>query len=75
VLIREFNELAFLESAHNVVFIGGPDTGKTHLATATGIEAVQRRGKRVRYFSTVGLTNALELEKNAGKQNSVDINT
>ncbi|MCP2091753.1 UNVERIFIED_ORG: DNA replication protein DnaC [Paraburkholderia sediminicola] len=33
-----------------------------------GIEAVQRRDKRVRYFATVELTNVLELEKNAGKQ-------
>ena len=70
-LIRELNDLAFLSSAHNVVFIGGPGTGKTHLATAIGIEAVQREGKRVRYFSTVELTNALELEKTAGKQGQI----
>jgi hypothetical protein len=29
--------------------------GKTHLSTAICIEAVQLRGKRVRYFSTVKL--------------------
>jgi DNA replication protein DnaC len=50
-----------------VVLIGGPGTGKTHLATAIGIEAIQRHGKRVRFFSTVELVNALELEKSQGK--------
>jgi hypothetical protein len=28
-LVRELSELSFLASAHNVVFIGGPGTGKT----------------------------------------------
>ncbi|WP_244138118.1 ATP-binding protein, partial [Burkholderia vietnamiensis] len=36
-----------------------------------GIEAVQRHGKRVRYFSTVELTNALEQEKSIGKQGQI----
>ncbi|WP_211163766.1 ATP-binding protein, partial [Azoarcus taiwanensis] len=36
----------FIAAAHNVVLIGGPGTGKTHLATAIGIEAVQHLGKR-----------------------------
>lgn len=46
-------------------------SGRTHLASAIGIEAVQRHGKRVRYFSTVELTNALELEKATGKQGQI----
>jgi hypothetical protein len=37
------------------------------LATAIGIEAVQRHGRRVRFFSTVELVNALEQEKAGGQ--------
>lgn len=66
-LVRRLHTVEFLESAQNVVLIGGPGTGKTHLATAIGIEAIQRYSKRVRFFSTVELVNALEQEKAIGK--------
>lgn len=66
-LIRELHQMKFLELAHNVVFIGGPGTGKTHLAISLGVEAIRNHGKRVRFFSTVELVNALELEKAQGK--------
>lgn len=66
-LIRDLHQMKFLASAHNVVLIGGPGTGKTHLATSLGIEAIRNHGKRVRFFSTVELVNALELEKAQGK--------
>ena len=49
----------FTETAQNVVFIGGPGTGKTHLATAIGVAGIARHGKRVRFYSTVDLVNAL----------------
>jgi DNA replication protein DnaC len=57
----------FVEPAHNVVSAGGPGTGKTHLASAIGVEAITRHGKRVRFFSTVDLVDALEQEKAQGK--------
>ncbi len=66
-LIAELADLSFSESAHNVVFIGGTGTGKTHLATALGVSGITRHGKRVRFFSTVDLVNLLEQEKAAGK--------
>jgi len=66
-LVRRLHAGQFITAAHNVVLIGGPGTGKTHLATAIGIEAVQHLGKRVRFFSTVELVNALEQEKANGK--------
>lgn len=46
-------------------------TGKAHLATAIGIEAIQRHGKPVRFFSTVELVNALEQEKAQGKAGQI----
>ena len=66
-LIRQLADLSFAEEAQNVVFIGGTGTGKTHLATALGVSGITHHSKRVRFFSTVDLVNALEQEKAAGK--------
>ena len=65
--IEQFATLAFTEKAENLVLIGGTGTGKSHLATALGVEAINRHGKRVRFYSTIELANALEQEKAAGK--------
>ncbi len=51
----------------NVVAIGGPGTGKTHIATALGVQAVEHHRKKVRFYSTVDLVNALEQEKAMNK--------
>lgn len=66
-LIDKLADLAFTQDAQNVVLIGGPGTGKTHLATALGISGVTHNGKRVRFYSTVDLANALEQEKSQGR--------
>jgi DNA replication protein DnaC len=66
-LVTTLAETAFTEDAHNVVLVGGPGTGKTHLATAIGVSGITRHGKRVRFYSTVDLVNALEQEKAQGK--------
>ena len=49
------------------MLIGGPGTGKTHIATALGIQAVEHHRKKVRFFATVDLVNALEQEKAMNK--------
>ena len=66
-LIQKLADLSFTEDAQNVVLIDGPGTGKTHLATALGISVLTRHGKRMRFYSTVDLINALEQEKVQGK--------
>lgn len=48
-----------------------PGTGKTHLATAIGVQAIEHHRKRVRCFSTVELVNALEQEKSQGKAGQI----
>jgi DNA replication protein DnaC len=70
-LVRQLHGCAFLEDAHNVVLVGGPGTGKTHIATALGIQAIEHHHKRVRFFSTVELVNALEQEKVQGKAGQI----
>ena len=66
-LIMELATLAFTEEAHNVVFVGGTGTGKSHLATALGVSGITQHDKRVRFYSTADLVNLLEQEKAAGK--------
>ena len=67
-MIRQLHGCEFMEKAHNVVMVGGPGTGKTHLATAIGVQAIQHHRRRVRFLSAIELVNSLELEKAAGKQ-------
>ena len=66
-LVGRLATLEFSDTAQNVVLIGGPGTGKTHLATAIAVSAIASRGKRVRFYSTVDLVNLLEQEKAQGK--------
>ena len=61
--VRTLHRCEFMESAQNVVLIGGPGTGKTHVATALGIQAIEHHRRKVRFFSTIELVNALEQEK------------
>jgi DNA replication protein DnaC len=65
--VRQLHRCDFLDGAHNIVLIGGPGTGKTHIATALGVQAIEHHRKKVRFFSTVELVNALEQEKAKGK--------
>jgi DNA replication protein DnaC len=64
--IRQLYTGEYLNSARNIVFVGGTGTGKTHLSTALARHAIQQ-GKRARFFSVVDLVNQLDAEKREGK--------
>ena len=41
--ILNYKYLQFIENKENIIFIGSPGVGKTHLATSIGIEAAKTR--------------------------------
>lgn len=49
-LVSQLATLAFTDTAQNAVLIGGPGTGKTHLATAIAVAGIAAMGKRVRFY-------------------------
>jgi DNA replication protein DnaC len=65
--VRQLLRGEYLDKRENVLLIGNSGTGKTHLATAIGVAGITRQGKRVRFYSTVDLVNALEQEKAQGR--------
>lgn len=56
--IEQMATAAFMESAHNLILVGGTGTGKTHFATALWVAAIYQ-GKQVRFFNAVDLVNQL----------------
>jgi len=62
--IEDIKTTSFIERKENLILYGPVGTGKTHLATAIGVEACSR-GKTVRFFTTASLVNGLiEAKKN-----------
>jgi DNA replication protein DnaC len=57
-MITELLRCAYVDKRENVLLVGNPGTGKTHLATALGIEACSR-GKRVRFWRVTELITQL----------------
>jgi DNA replication protein DnaC len=51
-------ECGWVDRSEAVLLVGNPGTGKTHCATALGVEAC-RRGKRVRFFTAADLATAI----------------
>ena len=59
VQIQELSTLQFIENKQNVIFIGSPGTGKTHLAISLGYIATQQRVK-VKFLTAADLLLNLE---------------
>ena len=57
-LFRDLCGCNYIKEHRNVIFLGGSGTGKTHMATALGIEAC-KANYRTRFISGYGLVNEL----------------
>jgi DNA replication protein DnaC len=64
--ISHLAQLDFLHEGKNVVFLGPPGTGKTHLSIALGVQAA-RRGHRVAFASAQDWVGRLAAAKRAGR--------
>jgi len=65
-LIAHLGTGVFLTEGKNVVLLGPPGTGKTHLAISLGIRAAQT-GNRVLFDTAVGWVNRLQEAHSRGK--------
>jgi DNA replication protein DnaC len=57
-LVRELLRGEYMAKRENLLLVGNPGTGKTHLACALGFAACSQ-GKRVRFYTTTGLVTQL----------------
>jgi DNA replication protein DnaC len=64
--IESLHELGFIDRQENVVLLGPPGVGKTHLAISLAIAAAQR-GRRVYYGTLIDLITSLEEAQAAGQ--------
>lgn len=60
--LNQLSELNWLEQSYNLILLGPPGVGKTHLATGLGIEAIQQ-GYRVSFVSMGDLVHALKTQE------------
>ena len=63
--IESLHKLGFLDRGENVIYLGPPGVGKTHLAISLAIAAAQS-GRRVYYGTLAGLIESLTEAKAAG---------
>jgi len=57
-IIKDLSNCDYVKKSRNVIFMGKSGTGKTHLATALGMEAC-KQGVRTRFVTGCGLANEL----------------
>lgn len=65
ISMEEIKDAAIIEKKENLILYGPVGTGKTHLATAIGVAAINR-GKKVRFYRTAALVTDLIDAKASG---------
>lgn len=60
--LRQLQELSWLEQSFNLIFLGPPGVGKTHLAIGLGLKAIQN-GQRVSFISMGELIPLMKTEE------------
>lgn len=70
ITVQALKDVQFLENKENLVFYGNVGTGKTHLAIALGLAAIEQ-GKAVQYFTLHELINTLVQAKGEGKYQKI----
>jgi DNA replication protein DnaC len=68
--IEQLATSSFMDQANNLIFVGGTGTGKTHVASALAVSAIQQ-AKRARFYNAVDLVNQLEKEKQLARAGSL----
>jgi DNA replication protein DnaC len=63
--VRELASCAFIERRENLIFLGPPGVGKSHLAVALGLEAAKRRLK-VKFTTCADMVASLAQATRAG---------
>lgn len=63
---QELKDCKFVEEKKNLIFYGNVGTGKTHLATAIGVEA-SKKGLSVKFYRTAALVNRLREARKEGE--------
>jgi DNA replication protein DnaC len=60
--LNQLKELTWIEQLYNIILLGPPAVGKTHLAIGLGLEAIQQ-GYKVMFISMGELIHILKTEE------------
>lgn len=64
--IEEYMNLSFIERNQNLIFLGPPGLGKTHIAVSIALEAISK-GYKTYFMTAQELVTSLETADNLGK--------